>query len=223
MTQTIKKDIKDPFAQSRNNMVEDQIVRRGVEDQKVLDAMRQVPRHLFVPPELESYAHDDRPLLIGEDQTISQPYIVAYMTEQLFLTGDERVLEIGTGSGYQTAVLAEIVKEVYTIEIKKLLAKRAQTVFDQLGYGNITAKCDDGYLGYKQQAPFEAIMITAAPKQIPRPLVNQLTIGGKMIVPIGSLFQELVLITRVDKNQFDQKPLLPVRFVPMVDQKDRTY
>jgi len=223
MTQTIKKEISDTFTLIRNKMVEDQIVRRGVKDQRVLDAMRRVPRHLFVPPELELYSYDDRPLSIGEDQTISQPYIVAFMTEQLFLTGKERVLEIGTGSGYQTAVLAEIVEEVYTVEIKKVLAKRAQAALDQLAYSNIKSKCSDGYLGYKQHAPFEAIMITAAPKQVPKPLVEQLTIGGRMIVPIGTLFQELVLITRVDADRYNQKPLLPVRFVPMVNQKNRTY
>jgi len=196
-------------------MVDVQIQARGIKDGKVLQAMRKVPRHAFVPDELKPYAYADEPLPIGEGQTISQPYIVAYMTEALEATGGEKVLEVGTGSGYQTAVLAEIVKEVYTIEIVGTLSSRAQELLQRLGYTNIHFKIGDGTYGWQEMAPFDAIMVTAAPPRVPKRLQEQLDFSGKMIIPIGEGFQELFLITR-EKKGFKKKRLLPVRFVPLI-------
>ncbi len=202
------------YEKMRLSMVEDQIERRGVKDDRVLHAMREVPRHEFVPNHLKKYAYADEPLPIGEDQTISQPYIVAYMTEYLRLGEEDIVLEIGTGSGYQAAVLAEIVDTVYTIEIVDVLAKRAEKTLKRLGYENVLVKRGDGYAGWPEHAPYDAIIITAAPTKIPQPLLNQLKIGGFMILPLGDYSQELVLIEKNIKG-FEQKTLLPVRFVPM--------
>jgi len=196
-------------------MVQRQLKTRGISDRTVLEVMGQVKRHLFVPPELWEVAYEDTPLPIGYDQTISQPYIVAYMTEAAELKPDDRVLEIGTGSGYQAAVLAEIVKEVYTIEILKPLADSAREKLERLGYRNIKVKWGDGYKGWPEYAPFDAIVVTAAPDSIPQDLIKQLKIGGKMVVPVGSFFQELYLIVRKEKG-IEKKALLPVRFVPMV-------
>ena len=206
---------EDIFVSRSQKMVEEQIGNRGITDVKVLGAMQKVKRHLFVPAVLREMAYEDRPLPIGYNQTISQPYIVAYMTEAARLRPDDRVLEIGTGSGYQAAILAEIVKEVYTIEILKPLADSARARLEGMGYRNIKVKWGDGYKGWPEHAPFDAIIVTAAPTKIPEDLVNQLKIGGKMVVPIGSVFQELYLIIRTDSG-FDKIPLLPVRFVPMV-------
>ena len=205
----------DMVAAERRQMVEWQIERRWVTDGKVLEAMDRVRRHLFVPDELRGRAYEDTPLPIGYGQTISQPYIVAYMTEAARLRSDDRVLEIGTGCGYQAAVLAEIVKEVYTIEIVKPLADSARSRLEQLEYKNVKVKCGDGYEGWPEQAPFDAMIITAAPDEIPEKLVSQLKIGGRMVVPVGTFFQELYLVVRTDSG-FDKKILLPVRFVPMV-------
>ena len=202
------------YEKMRLSMVEDQIERRGIKDKKVLQAMRKVPRHEFVPDHLKKYAYADEPLPIGEDQTISQPYIVAYMTEHLHLEQGNKVLEIGTGSGYQAAVLAEIVDTVYTIEIVGVLAKSAQKTLQRLGYENVYVKVGDGYKGWPEHAPFDAIIITAAPTKIPEPLLEQLKTGGNMILPLGDYSQELVLIEK-NKTGFDRKPMLPVRFVPM--------
>lgn len=202
------------YEKMRLSMVEDQIERRGVKDDRVLHAMRQVPRHEFVPNHLKKYAYADEPLPIGEDQTISQPYIVAYMTEYLRLGEEDIVLEIGTGSGYQAAVLAEIADTVYTIEIVDVLAKRAEKTLERLGYENVLVKRGDGYAGWPEHAPYDAIIITAAPTKIPEPLMEQLKIGGFMILPLGDYSQELVLIEKKIKG-FEQKTLLPVRFVPM--------
>ena len=196
-------------------MVEEQIIARGVKDKKVIEVMKKVPRHLFVPEEYRQYSYEDEPLPIGEGQTISQPYIVAYMTEVLELKEDDKVLEIGTGSGYQTAILAEIVKEVYTVEIIESLSKRAQKVLKELGYKNIHFKVGDGTYGWKEYSPYNAILVTAAPSKIPESLQNQLDDGGRMIIPVGSFFQELVLVVR-QKNKFKKKKLIPVRFVPLV-------
>lgn len=204
----------DMFADRRREMVEHQIKGRGVVDQKVLTAMLRVPRERFVPEHLRERAYDDGPLPIGEGQTISQPYIVAYMTEQLRLKGGEKVLEIGTGSGYQAAVLAEIVREVYTIEIIEVLSLSAQKVLGDLGYKNIRFKVGDGYFGWKEQAPFDAIIITAAPFEIPSPLIEQLRVGGRLIAPVGDTYQELLLITRTEEGIL-REPLIPVVFVPM--------
>jgi len=198
----------------RLRMVEDQIERRGINDESVLKAMREVQRHEFVPDHLKKYAYADEPLPIGEDQTISQPYIVAYMTEYLRLEEEDKVLEIGTGSGYQAAVLAEIVDTVYTIEIVDVLAKRAEKTLERLGYENVLVKRGDGYAGWPENAPYDAIIITAAPTKIPAPLLEQLKVGGFMILPLGKNSQELVLIEK-NINGIDQKTLLPVRFVPM--------
>lgn len=202
------------YEKMRLSMVENQIERRGVKDDRVLHAMREVPRHEFVPNHLKKYAYADEPLPIGEDQTISQPYIVAYMTEYLHLGEEDIVLEIGTGSGYQAAVLAEIADTVYTIEIVDVLAKRAEKTLERLGYENVLVKRGDGYAGWPEHAPYDAIIITAAPTKIPQPLLEQLKIGGFMILPLGDYSQELVLIEKNIKG-FEQKTLLPVRFVPM--------
>lgn len=196
-------------------MVETQIEARGVKGDKVLGAMRKVPRHLFVPENMKLYAYRDEPLVIGEGQTISQPYIVAYMTEALQLKGHERILEVGTGSGYQAAVLAEIVQEVFSVELLESLSLKAQDTLKRLEYKNIHFRIGDGTLGWKERAPYDAIMVTAAPAKVPKALQEQLTIGGKMIIPVGAAFQELVLLTR-EKRKYKKKILLPVRFVPLI-------
>lgn len=196
-------------------MVKNQLVGRGIKDKRVLEAMRKVARHLFIPENMRSYAYNDEPLPIGEGQTISQPYIVAYMTEALQLNGSERVLEIGTGSGYQTAILNEIVKEVFTLELIGSLSVKAQEVLKELKYMNIFFKIGDGTLGWKEHAPYDAIMVTAAPAGVPKALKEQLKMYGKMIIPVGATFQELVLVIR-EKKKFKIKKLLPVRFVPLV-------
>lgn len=212
---------KDSFADYRKRMIQEQIVARGVKDTLVLNALLKVPRHHYIPSEMQSYAYADEPLSIGFDQTISQPYIVAYMTEVLQLKGNERALEIGTGSGYQAAVLAEIVRDVYTIEIVEPLALRAERLLQQEGYANIHCRCGDGYRGWPEAAPFDAIIITAAPVTIPQPLVDQLAEGGRMVLPVGDRSQELVLLTKKN-NRILQKSLLPVRFVPMTGEVQKS-
>lgn len=208
-------DDDNEFTGHRENMVEVQIKARGLRDEKVLEAMRRVERHLFVPLELRPYAYGDEPLPIGEGQTISQPYIVAYMTEALELKGGERVLEVGTGTGYQTAILAEIAGEIYTVEIVAALSASAQQRLQGLGYRNIRFKVGDGTFGWEEYAPYDAIIVTAAPPSVPRKLQGQLRVSGRMVIPVGAGFQELVLITR-EKKDFRKKKLLPVRFVPLV-------
>jgi protein-L-isoaspartate(D-aspartate) O-methyltransferase len=207
--------MEDPWVEDRLKMVETQIVSRGIKDERVIAAMKKVPRHLFVPPEMIDYAYNDEPVPIGEGQTISQPYIVAYMTEALHLQPEDRVLEIGTGSGYQTAILAELVKEVYTVEIIASLSLRAQEVLGKLGYRNIYFKIGDGTFGWEENSPYEAIMVTAAPARIPEQLEKQLKPGGRLVIPVGSTFQDLYLVTR-EKDGFKRKKLLPVRFVPLI-------
>ena len=206
---------EEVFMLAREKMVKEQIARRGVKNKRVLEAMGKVERHLFVPENLKNLAYTDGPLPIGYNQTISQPYIVAFMTQAAQLGPDERVLEIGTGSGYQAAVLAELVKEIYTIEIIEPLAESSRLLLENLGYDNIKVKYGDGYKGWKEYSPFDAIIVTAAPSQIPMELVGQLKTGGRMVVPIGGFYQELFLITKTDTG-FEKKALLPVRFVPMV-------
>jgi protein-L-isoaspartate(D-aspartate) O-methyltransferase len=206
---------EDIHAIKRRIMMKEQIISRGVSDEKVLDAMFKVERHLFVPPYLIDSAYGDTPLPIGYRQTISQPYIVAFMTEALGLKGNEKILEVGTGSGYQAAVLSKIVREVYTIEIVKPLAEEAQKRLKSLDYKNIKIKCGDGYLGWPEFAPFDAIIVTAAPKKVPEKLVEQLKVGGNMLIPVGSFFQNLYRITKT-KNGVKKESLLPVRFVPMI-------
>jgi protein-L-isoaspartate(D-aspartate) O-methyltransferase len=206
----------DPARQSeRNRMVDQQIAARGVKDVAVLAAMRGVPRHLFVPASLAPVAYRDGPLSIGHEQTISQPYMVAFMTEALRLRGPEKVLEIGTGSGYQTAVLAEIARRVFTIEIVPPLAEQAAARLKELGYTNVTARAGDGYQGWPEHAPFDAILVTAAPDHIPRPLLDQLAVDGRIVLPVGKPFaQDLILIRRTAKG-YERSSLLPVAFVPM--------
>jgi protein-L-isoaspartate(D-aspartate) O-methyltransferase len=206
--------VTDSTTAARSRMVNEQIIRRGVADPKVLDAVRSVPRHLFIPESMRAYAYEDEPLPIGCDQTISQPYIVALMTESLRLKGNEKVLEIGTGSGYQAAVLSRIAREVYTIEIVEPLALEAAARLRDAGYANVFCRCGDGYRGWPEKAPFDAIMVTAAPKWIPQPLIDQLAEGGRMVLPVGDWHQELVLLTKVD-GKIEKKNLIPVRFVPM--------
>ncbi len=201
----------------RLRMVERQIVARGVKDERVLEAMRTIPRHRFVPPEYRSSAYDDAPAPIGFGQTISQPYIVAYMTEILRLKPGDRVLEIGTGSGYQAAVLAEIVREVYTIEIVPELAERARSLLRDLGYESVQVRTGDGYLGWPEHAPYDAVIVTAAPDTIPSALIEQLADGGRMVVPVGEAgsVQELTLLTRTAQG-VRRVYLMLVRFVPLV-------
>jgi len=201
-------------ARDREQMVAQQIASRGVHDERTLAAMRAVPRHLFVPPEVAAQAYADHPLPIGHGQTISQPYVVAFMTEALDLDGDETVLEIGTGSGYQAAVLAEIVPRVYSIEIVAPLAEEAALRLRDLGYENVEVRSGDGYEGWPEAAPFDAIIVTAAAPRIPEPLKQQLRDGGRLILPVGDDWQELVVVTRRG-DSFEERRVLPVRFVPM--------
>jgi protein-L-isoaspartate(D-aspartate) O-methyltransferase len=195
-------------------MVKTQIIDRGILDKNVINAMKLVKRHLFVDESNWQYAYSDHPVPIGYGQTISQPYIVAFMTDILHLKSTDKVLEIGTGSGYQAAVLAKIAKQVYSIEIVDPLGKRAKKLFAELKYNNISVKIGDGYKGWKEHAPFDAIIVTAAPNHIPKPLIKQLKDGGIMIIPVGSSYQELVLLKK-HKGKLHKNAVLPVRFVPM--------
>ena len=206
---------QDNYDAMRERMVETQIRARDVQNAAVLQAMRRVPRHLFVPHDEQPFAYDDRPLSIGRGQTISQPYIVAYMTEALQVEPFHKVLEIGTGSGYQAAVLAEIVKQVYSIEIVADLAAGARRALAQAGYPNVDVRTGNGYLGWPEHAPFDRIIITAAPPEIPPALVDQLAVGGIMVVPVGTSFQELVVINKTPDG-ITEKRTIEVRFVPMV-------
>lgn len=202
--------------EARNTMVKSQIAARGVKDPRVLEALRKTPRHEFVPSELQAHAYEDRPLPIGYGQTISQPYIVGLMTELLDTAPGHKVLEIGTGSGYQAAVLAGLVKHVYSIEIVPELAKSAQKTFDRLGIRNITVRQGDGYLGWPEEAPFDRIILTAAPPEIPRTLVDQLRHGGRMSAPEGERNQELLVIEKRLDGTVQRRAVIPVLFVPMV-------
>ncbi|UCG35663.1 MAG: protein-L-isoaspartate(D-aspartate) O-methyltransferase [Candidatus Omnitrophota bacterium] len=211
---------QDNYSRQRERMVETQIAQRGVTDERVLAAMKKIPRHKFVPIYLRGFAHRDSPLPIGYNQTISQPYIVGLMSQLLELRGNEKVLEIGTGSGYQAAVLSLLCREVYTIEILKPLADSARRRLEQLGYHNIEVKHGDGYLGWPQYAPFDAIIVTAAPDQIPPKLVEQLKEGGRMVLPVGKYFQTLKVVRKV-KGQIKEENIIPVRFVPMIKSKNK--
>jgi protein-L-isoaspartate(D-aspartate) O-methyltransferase len=202
----------------RDRMVTEQIQGRDVADPRVLAAMRKVPRHRFVPDQLREAAYDDHPLPIGEGQTISQPYIVGLMSELLQLTGGERVLEVGTGSGYQAAVLAELAKEVYSIEILEPLALRAAATLRELGYPGVFVRAGDGYRGWPGAAPFDAIVVTAAPDHIPQPLVDQLKIGGRLVIPVGEHYQELLQCTKTPQG-LPCKSIIPVRFVPLTGEE----
>jgi protein-L-isoaspartate(D-aspartate) O-methyltransferase len=201
-------------------MVRDTIVERGVQDPRVLEAMRRVPRHEFVHEGERRHAYEDRPLPIGHGQTISQPYIVAIMAEVAEIAPDARVLEIGTGSGYGAAVLAEIAKDVYTIEIVEPLAEEAGRTLARLGYENVHVRAGDGYRGWPEEAPFDAILVTAAPEKIPPPLLSQLKPGGLMVIPVGAFYQELKVIERREDGYLE-RGVLPVRFVPFVGEAER--
>jgi protein-L-isoaspartate(D-aspartate) O-methyltransferase len=203
-----------PYVAARHSMVEGQIQLRGVQDERVLAAMRRVPRHEFVPQGLRGAAYQDRPLPIGYDQTISQPYIVALMSEALDLRGHETVLEIGTGSGYQAAVLSELAASVYSIEIVPELAARAKSDLERLGYANVSVRSGDGYRGWPEKAPFDAIIVTASPERVPEPLLKQLKSGGRMVLPVGGDQQLLLRIAR-GEGGFESDTLAAVRFVPM--------
>ena len=208
---------EESFAAMRKSMVDRQIIRRGVKDKDVLEAMMSVPRHLFVPENNISHAYDDSPLPIGYGQTISQPYIVAYMTEALNLDEDSIVLEVGTGSGYQAAILSVLVKKVYTIEIIGELSESASDRLQKLGYDNVEVKNDDGYYGWQKHAPFDAIIVTAAAGHIPPPLIEQLNNNGRMIIPVGGSFmtQNLVLIKKDGQGKITTRNVMPVMFVPL--------
>lgn len=199
----------------RERMVEEQIVARGVRDPRVLAAMRAIPRHRFVPEGLWGAAYDDSPLPIGHGQTISQPYIVAYMSETLGVEPQHRVLEIGTGSGYQAAVLARLAREVYSVEIVPELAERARATLAALGVGNVRVLAGDGYQGWPQHAPFDRVMVTAAPPEMPQALVDQLVVGGRLIAPVGEGDQWIRVVTKLPDRVVEQTTI-PVRFVPMV-------
>jgi protein-L-isoaspartate(D-aspartate) O-methyltransferase len=206
------------FQAERQRMVDRDIAAQGIRDPAVLAAMRRVPRHLFVPPAIRRRAYDDQPLPIGFDQTISQPYIVAYMTEALRPAREHVVLEIGTGSGYQAALLAELVREVLTIEIVPELADRARQTLAQAGYRNVQVRTGNGYLGWPERAPFQRIIVTAAPATLPQALVDQLAIGGLMVVPVGRDAQQMTIVTKNERG-ITQSKTIPVRFVPMVNPK----
>ena len=203
-------------------MVETQIVARGVRNPRVLAAMRKVPRHLFVDPAQRSEAYEDHPLPIPGNQTISQPYMVARMTELLAPRAGDRVLEIGTGSGYQSAVLGELAGEVYTIEIVPELARLAAERLKELGYSNVTVREGDGYRGWPEKAPFDGIIVTAAPERIPEPLLDQLAVGGVIVIPVGGFFQELKVFRKGPDGKITEKDILPVRFVPMTGEVEKT-
>jgi protein-L-isoaspartate(D-aspartate) O-methyltransferase len=210
--------LETSFAQKRKQMVENQIKARGIKDLRVLDAMLKVKRHLFVPSNIRHLAYEDHPLPIGGGQTISQPYIVALMTELLALKGTERVLEIGTGSGYQAAILAELVKEVYTIEISEPLARQSEGLLKELNYKNIKVKFGDGFLGWPEFSPFEGIIVTCAPEKIPPPLLEQLAESGRLAIPVGIYWQDLKLVRKI-KGRIKEVDIIPVRFVPMLREK----
>lgn len=208
--------------EARDQMVQRQIERRGITTEAVLEAMRQVPRHEFVPQSQASHAYEDRPLPIGYGQTISQPYIVAYMTELVQPDPDDRVLEVGTGSGYQAAVLAEIVDQVYTVEIIPELSATAAQRLGRLGYDAVTVKQADGYYGWEEHAPYDAIVVTAAAEHVPPPLIEQLKDGGRMVIPVGSPFytQTLMLVEK-EGDQVTTRSLTPVQFVPFTRADDQ--
>ncbi len=211
---------EDPFAAARHEMVDFQISRRGVSDRCVIEAMRTVPRHRFVPEHERPRAYDDGPLPIGHGQTISQPYIVALMSELVRPDRSKKVLEVGTGSGYQAAILAECAGEVYSIEIIPELGREAEQRLRELGYRNVRVRIGDGFDGWPEEAPFDGIVVTAAPEEIPRPLLEQLRVGGRLVIPVGEADQQLVVVTRTESG-YARESVLPVRFVPMTGKAER--
>ena len=220
---TAAEDLDSDFTRQRQQMVVKQLQGRDITAPAILRAMTAVPRHLFVPSNIRSLAYEDSPLPIGHDQTISQPYIVALMSQLLSLEQGDRVLEIGTGSGYQAAVLAEMGTEVYSVEIVPELARRAENLLDELSYDGVTVKTGDGYKGWAEYAPFDGIIVTCAPTTIPAPLKEQLAEGGHMVIPAGESYsQKLYLLTK-KAGKIVQQKIIDVRFVPMVDRKGETY
>ena len=213
-------DTDKKYADLRKEMVEKQIRARGVKEPRVLDAMNRVERHLFVPQGLENVAYNDNPLTIGEGQTISQPYIVALMTELAEVRTSSKVLDVGTGSGYQTAVLCVLAGQVFSIEIIPSLAKAAEERLYSLGYENVKVRIGDGYQGWPEEAPFDAILVAAAAAHIPQPLVDQLKIGGRLVIPLGEYYQDLAVIRRTEKGT-EQEKIIPVRFVPMTGEAEK--
>ncbi len=209
---------EDSFTRQRKRMVEEQLVSRGTQNKKVLEVMGTVPRHLFIPEERRILSYSDQPVPIGYGQTISQPYIVAFMTELIEPDKDDVVLEVGAGSGYQAAVLSMLVKKVYTIEVLEGLGKEARERLEMLGYTNINVKIGDGYKGWPEHAPFDAIIVTAAAEYIPQPLIDQLKPGGRMVIPVGGVYaiQDLMLITKDASSKIIKKSIVPVRFVPLI-------
>ncbi len=205
------------YEQQRKNMVASQVEARGIKDKEVLQALLKVKRHLFVPADIRSHAYEDNALPIDKNQTISQPYIVALMTELAGIKPDDKVLEIGTGSGYQTAILAELTKNVFSMEIIEALAHDAKTRLAHLGYRNIAIRSGNGTAGWPEEAPFDVIIVTAAAKNIPGELVRELKPGGRMVIPIGSITQELFVITKNKDGTLNQQEIIPVRFVPIVE------
>lgn len=215
----ISAGVDDPLesqaARKRLAMVKQQLVGRDITDERVLKAMRRVRRHLFVPEDLRDLAYSDRPLPIGQDQTISQPYIVALMTQLGEIGKSARVLDVGTGSGYQAAVLAELVQQVYSIEILCPLADSARRRLDALGYENVEVRCGDGYAGWSEHAPFDVIIVAAAPEHVPQPLIDQLAPGGRLVIPVGKFYQELIVIQKQHDGSVNRRSVAPVAFVPM--------
>lgn len=206
----------DPFARLRNKMVTEQIESRRIKNRELLQAMRSIPRHLFVPKKYQQNAYEDRPILIGKRQTISQPYIVALMTELLHLCGEEVVLEVGTGSGYQAAVLAALVQHVYTVERHPELARRAAHTLEALEINNVTVLEGDGSRGWPEFAPYDAIMVTAAAPNVPNPLLEQLALGGRLVLPVGEMGKQYLQVWTRNENGFQQDDLVPVSFVPLL-------
>lgn len=212
----------DKYAEQRRDMVQSQIKERGIENERLLSAIESVKRHEFVPEQHREYAYYDGPLPIGNDQTISQPYIVALMTDLLSLSEGDKVLEIGTGCGYQTAVLSELCCEVYTVEIIGDLSKKAKKLLRKLGYRNVHFKIGDGYEGWQEHAPYDAVIVTACPHVLPQPLIDQLKWGGRMVIPLEEEYQELKLITK-KKDGLEKERITAVRFVPMTGQAERIF
>ena len=210
---------EEELSNLRKDMVNTQIIRRGITDKNVIKALRKVKRHEFVPTYLHDMAYGDNPLPIGHSQTISQPYIVAIMTELLNISENDRILEVGTGSGYQAAILGELAKEVYSVELLKPLADASSQLLKKLGYKNVHVKCGDGFKGWKDHAPFDKIIVTCAPKEIPPELLNQLKEGGLLVIPVGDFFQKLKLVKK-EKGKIIKKDIFSVRFVPMIKGKE---
>lgn len=205
--------------QSVHTMIADQLQSRGINDPKLLQVVRKTPRHLFVPPYLEAQAYGDHPLPIGKGQTISQPYIVALMTQLLDPKPDSRVLEIGAGSGYQAAILSQLAQHVYTMEIVPELAANSKDLLKRLGYNNVTVRLGDGYKGWPEQAPFDRVILTAAPPELPQALIDQLKPGGRLVAPVGTASQELIVIEKQKDGKLKRRTSIPVMFVPMVPSK----